>query len=737
MLDSKLNHLAWLRGLGEAYYDYRGELRTFSAETRIAILGAMGCDVSDLAAVEREISEFDASYWQALLPSVAVVRGGSNKVIMGIPADRLEERIEWRLRQADGRELVGKAMAGALAEVGRTELNGQVLTRRELMLPDSVPLGFNELRACLGKAKSGRCALISAPSQCYEPETLAAGEKLWGVALQLYTLRSAANWGIGDFADLEVVVRHSAAFGASFVGLNPLHAMFQTDPGHCSPYSPSSRHFLNTLYISVPSVPEYAVSEEARELVSSAEFAGELARVRQQPLIDYSAVSGLKMPVLRLLYERFRRDELAADTARARRFRSYQDDRGETLRLHALHDAIALHLCEGGLCAPGWQSWPENYQRPGSPEVLAFEARYANDVEFHAWMQWVAEEQLSRAQRVALELGMKIGLYGDYAVSVNASGSETWADQEVYRLGAAVGAPPDALALQGQDWGIPPQDPQSLKRRQYRPFQKLIAANMRNFGALRLDHVMALFRQWWVPDGFGATEGGYVHYPLDDLMSVLALESVAQRCLVVGEDLGTVPDEVRDAMARFAVYHYKVLLFEKEGDGSFRRPENYVPRSIATVTTHDLPTLLGFWSESDLQLRDELDLFPDEVIRQRVYAERAEDKQHLLNALELQGLRPSSPASAEEPFDEALALAVHSYLARSAAGLTALQIEDLIGTAEPVNVPGTSRQYPNWRRKLHLTVEEVFESESVQQALNDVDRARSGGKASPAELEAR
>ena len=726
MPESRRNHLAWLRGLGEAYYDYRGELRSFSAETRIAILGAMGCDVSDPGAVEREISEFDASYWQALLPSVAVVRGGSNKVVMGIPADRLEERIDWRLRQADGRELVGEVTAGALAEVGRIELNGQMLTRRELMLPDSVPLGFSELRAHLGAGKSGRCALISAPSQCYEPQSLATGERLWGVALQLYTLRSEANWGIGDFADLEAVVRYSAASGASFVGLNPLHAMFQTDPGHCSPYSPSSRHFLNTLYISVPAIPEYAVSDAARDLVSSTAFASELERVRKHPLIDYSAVSELKMPVLRILYEQFRREQLTADTARARQFRSFQDDRGETLRLHALHDAIALHLCEGGLCAPGWQSWPESYQRPDSPEVLAFEARHADDVEFHAWMQWVAEDQLSRAQRVALELDMKIGLYGDYAVSVNASGSETWADQEVYRLGAAVGAPPDALALQGQDWGIPPQDPQSLKRRQYRPFQKLIAANMRNFGALRLDHVMALFRQWWVPVGFGATEGGYVHYPLDDLMSVLALESVSHRCLVVGEDLGTVPDEVRDAMARFAVYHYKVLLFEKEGDGSFRRPENYVARSIATATTHDLPTLLGFWSESDLKLRDELDLFPGEVVRQRVYEERAEDKQHLLSALELQGLRPTTPASAADPFDEALALAVHSYLAGSTARLTALQIEDLIGTAEPVNVPGTSREYPNWRRKLHLTVEETFESQWVQQTLRDVDRARSG-----------
>ncbi|HEX6572184.1 MAG TPA: 4-alpha-glucanotransferase, partial [Steroidobacteraceae bacterium] len=320
-----------------------------------------------------------------------------------------------------------------------------------------------------------------------------------------------------------------------------------------------------------------------------------------------------------------------------------------------------------------------------------------------------------------------IGLYGDYAVGVNPAGSETWSDQRVYRMRAGVGAPPDPLALKGQDWGIPPQDPQALAAARYEPFRTLIAANMRHFGALRLDHVMSLFRQWWVPVGLGSSDGGYVHYPLDDLMSVLALESVRHRCLVVGEDLGTVPDEMRRAMPEYAIYHYKVLLFEKVEGGRFRRPEHFERRAIATVTTHDLPTLRGYWEGRDLALRDALDLFPGEEIRRQVYEERAHDRAALLAALEGTGLRPPGvTAGADVAFSDDLARAIQLYLARSSAALVVLQLEDLIGMTDPVNVPGTSDEHPNWQRKVTATIEEVFEDEATAELLEDVQFARSG-----------
>ena len=312
------------------------------------------------------------------------------------------------------------------------------------------------------------------------------------------------------------------------------------------------------------------------------------------------------MPALERLYAHFRDAHLAAGTPRARAFREYRRAQGEALRRFALHEAIDRRMREGDPAIWGWPAWPAELRDPEQPAVIAFEAAHPDEIAFHEWLQWVASGQLAAAQARARELGMSIGLYGDYAVGVNVAGAETWANPRVYRTGAAVGAPPDPLALKGQDWGIPPQDPHALAAERYRPFRELIEANMRHYGALRVDHVMSLFRQWWVPEGASAGDGGYVHYPLEDLMSILALESVRQRCLVIGEDLGTVPDEVRHAMAAFAVYHYKVLLFEKEADGSFRAPDRYARRSIAAASTHDLPTLRGYWEGDDLALRDRL-----------------------------------------------------------------------------------------------------------------------------------
>jgi 4-alpha-glucanotransferase len=327
-------------------------------------------------------------------------------------------------------------------------------------------------------------------------------------------------------------------------------------------------------------------------------------------------------------------------------------------------------------------------------------------------------------QGLARQLGMKVGLYGDYAVGVNPSGSETWSDQALYRKGAGVGAPPDALALKGQDWGIPPQDPNVLTAEEYTPFRNLIGANMRHFGALRLDHVMALYRQWWVPVGLGATDGGYVHYPLDDLMSVLALESERCKCLVVGEDLGTVPPEMSHAMHERMVYSYRVLLFEKHPDGRFRKPAEYPRRAIATVTTHDLPTLGGYWSANDVELRQRLSLYPSDEMRLQVLRERVHDRDALLAALASEGLRPDGCDGTSGSFSEALALAIHEFLARSTAALVVIQVEDLVGMLEPVNVPGTSEEHANWQRKLSRDLTDLFASDYVRRVTDAVHLAR-------------
>jgi 4-alpha-glucanotransferase len=724
MLDSLLDHLARLRGIGEAYYDYRGELKYFSPATKKAILAAMGCAVTDAERLRWEIEELEGRHWRSLLPRVVVIRRGRPGVLLAVPADAMGARVQWRVQLEDGSQRTGTSPVAELTEVERRDVDGRWLTRRLLVLPDDLPLGYHELTVVLGMDAPSHCLLVVAPGLCFEPAALGGGARFWGLAVQLYTLRSQHNWGIGDFADLQLVVRECATAGAAFVGLNPLHALFPANPGHFSPYSPSTRHFLNVFYIAVPRVPEFADCAAARTHVASPPFQAELARLRATDRVDYPGVAAAKLPVLEKLYAHFREHHLARGTTRAQAFREFQRQRGEPLRRHALHDAIDTHLRATDGKYWGWPSWPEELRRPDAPGIAAFERANLERVEYYEWLQWVASEQLAEVQALARNLGMPVGLYGDYAVGVNPAGSETWSDQDVYRMGAGVGAPPDPLALKGQDWGIPPQDPQALIAAQYRPFRNLIAANMRHFGALRLDHVMALFRQWWVPGGLGSTDGGYVHYPLDDLMSVLALESDRNKCLVVGEDLGTVPDEMRHAMAAFAVYHYKVLLFEKESGGVFRRPEHYVRRAIATVTTHDLPTLRGYWEGRDLSLRDRLQLFPDEDIRRYVYDERVRDRAQLLAALESCKLRPAQPAGPDGDYTEELGRAVQLYLARSASALVVLQIEDIVGMTDPVNVPGTSNEHANWQRKVSADLADVFSRPFTRQLFSDVNRAR-------------
>jgi 4-alpha-glucanotransferase len=726
MLDSLLDRLARQCGIGDAYLNYRGDPVLISQASRKAILAAMGRPTEDVAEIERVLVEIESEKWFSPLPPVAVVRSGSAGVTIAVGADALQRLLHWRVALDSGGELRGSLRTGDLAESESIQLGAEWRTRRVLVLPDDLPYGYHSLHVDVEGGASADCTLIAAPRASFEPQVLRDGQRLWGVAVQLYTLRSGRNWGIGDFGDLADVVRGCAPAGASFIGLNPLHALFPCNPWHFSPYSPSSRHFLNVLYIAVERVAEYATCVEVQGMVATPEFQQELARLRSTAVVDYPGVAGAKLPVLRALYEHFRREHLSRGSTRAAAFRAYLAERGEPLRMHALHDAIDEHLRGRDRDRYwGWPAWPEGLRDPGHAGAGEFAAAHSETVEYYAWLQWIAEEQIGAAQQLARRLGMKIGLYGDYAVGVNPSGSETWSDQALYRKGAGVGAPPDALALKGQDWGIPPQDPNVLATEQYAPFRDLIAANMRHFGALRLDHVMALYRQWWVPVGLDANEGGYVRYPHDDLMSVLALESERHCCLVVGEDLGTVPPEMSHAMAERAFYSYRVLLFEKHADGSFLRPDEYPRRAIATVTTHDLPTLSGYWSASDIALRQRLALYPSEDVRAQVEHERDRDRAALLAALNAAGLEPTESDASAGSYGEAFSRAVHVYLARSSAALVALQAEDLVGMPDPVNVPGTSDEHANWQRKMKCSVEEFLSSEPVQQLLRGVQAARS------------
>ena len=562
-----------------------------------------------------------------------------------------------------------------------------------------------------------------AGSRCFEPPELAAGARRWGLAVQLYSLRSRANWGMGDFGDLAELASLAAREGADFIGLNPLHAGFSADPESCSPYSPSSRHVLNVLYIAVDAVPDLAACAEARARMAEAAFQEEIGRLRAADFVDHAGVARLKLEILRMLHRSFRSEELAKRTPRARAFEGFRAGRGAVLERHALFEALDAAMRRRHGAGGGWTAWPEEYRDPGSPAVKAFAEGAAEDIEFHAWLQWIAESQLAGVARVARGAGMAIGLYGDYAVGANPGGSETWSDQGAYCQGACIGAPPDRLALKGQDWGLAAPDPQAMAVDGCRRFRLLMQENMRHFGAVRIDHVMALYRLWWVPRGMAASEGGYVHYPAAALFEVVAEESRAAGCMIVGENLGVVPDEVDRAMADFNLYGYKVLFFERQADLRFTAAADWRRDALASVSTHDLPSLRAWWEGSDIGLRARLGMYPEGVDPGELVAGRQQDRELLIEAMAAAGVRPHWPV---ERFEPAFAAAVHAFVASTSSALMAVQAEDLLGMTDPVNVPGTSSEYPNWRRKLSGDLAELLRGDSARPIVETMRRLRPG-----------
>jgi 4-alpha-glucanotransferase len=719
-----IDKLARLRGVGDAYHDYRGDLRYFTVKTKTDILRAMGCSVDDPTALAAELNELEVSKWRLLLPPVATARGRRIGLELNIPAREFGSILIWSVILEDGGRREGTVSSADCPELWRGEVDGSWVTRRRFEVPDDLPPGYHELEISLAGVVN-RCALVMSPLECFEPPVVVEGGRLWGVAVQLYTVRSRLNWGIGDFGDLEQLIRWLAPRGAGFIGLNPLHALAPADPDRSSPYSASSRHFLNILYIAVPLVREYGECTAARDRVDDPGFAHRIDHLRASSLVDYRGVADAKFEILELLFRDFSERHLGPGTQRAMEFLSFVADGGALLQSHARFDALDQYFRATLATSSGWQSWPVDFQDVNGPSARHFAATHPLQVQFHLYLQWLAHEQLRYAQALTRELGMPIGLYGDYAVGSNPSGSETWMDQTSYRMGAEIGAPPDPLALRGQGWGIPPQDPVVMQTQRLQGFARLIRNNMRYYGALRLDHVMSLCRLWWVAAGDSPMDGAYVHYPLDQLLTVLALESTRAACLVVGEDLGVVPEEMRRAMPEFGLYHYKVLLFEKVGE-RFRRPDEFVRRALGTVTTHDMPTLCSYWEGRDIELRRRLNLYPSLEIEQEVQRERDRDRIALLAALEEQGLKPAGVNSPFDPFSAELANALHVYLARSRTVLASVQIEDLLGMVDPVNVPGTDREYPNWQRKLTADVEDMAVRHDFDATFQLIGAARSG-----------
>jgi malto-oligosyltrehalose trehalohydrolase/4-alpha-glucanotransferase len=692
--EDALDRLAERMGICPQFQDARGTVVRASAETKRRLLGAMGLDASGDHAVLAALDRLERAEWLRPLPPVLVAAARSALAIdVTLPGDTAE--LTWQLTLEDGTRTSGHAVFGTLDLLARRIIDGCVLARRCLSLGGDLPLGYHRFTIEPG---GGGMVLVVTPGACWLPAEQA---RTWGIAAQLYLLRSASDWGIGDFGDLCRLIALAAAEGAQVIGLNPLHGMFHDDPEQASPYSPASRLLLNVLNIDVSQLPELQCCPPAQALLASEEFRARLEACRAQRLVDYAAVTGLKLEIMELLFDTFRERK---DAERQQAFADFRRDRGEAFERTCLFLALREHVVQTDPEQPDWHDWPQDYRDPTSTAVARFAETKRRRIDFLAWLQWVADEQLGHAASAAAQSGMSIGLYRDLAVGANRAGAETWADAAAVVSDAEVGAPPDIFNPAGQNWGLPPFHPRALRDQAYRSFVELLRANMRHAGGLRIDHVMGLQQLYWIPQGQNPADGAYVRYPLNDLLGILALESHRQRCIVVGEDLGTVPEGFRDRMAAANVLSYRVLFFEQDATtGAFLPPAAYPQPALAVIGSHDLPTLRGWWEGRDIALKQHLGLFPGPEDRERQSEARRRDKAQLVQALHGENLLQE----AGEPPVAAVARAAHAFLARTPCLLAMVQIDDLTDEADPVNVPATSDEHPNWRRRLSMTLEEL------------------------------
>lgn len=721
-----LRLLAERAGIASDYYDIGGRQHVTTDESRRAILGAMGFRVGDRAALIEELTAWDNGPWLRGSDPVRIMTsgqdpGGWDLHVASESPDDARLRVQWLVYGDDGVKRHEREEGPGLPVEEARIIESRRYVRLRFPLPAGLPTGYYSVRAWIqGGATASECSfrLIVAPPRCYTPEVLEKGGRLWGIALQLYAVRSERNWGIGDFRDLTTLVQWTGTLGAGVVGLNPLHALKNTQPYHISPYSPSSRLFLNELYIDVEQVPECRTAPEVQKRLADPAFRAQLEKARGSEFVDYHAVASAKRAVLDLCYRAFVRDnfegsepDLKPKTARGWFFHHYVQREGEPLLQYALFHALEDERQFVQTRSVVWADWPEQYRSPASEAVTEFKRRHMKKVRFFQYIQWIAAEQLAAAAAATREAGMPIGLYHDLALGSDRYGADGWRFQDVLALKADCGAPPDAFAPEGQNWGLSPADPLRLRATAYEYFIEILRNNLRYGGAIRIDHVMALFRLFWIPRGLPASKGTYVHYPAEDLLAILALESERARALVIGEDLGTVPDWIRERLAAAGVLSYRVLYFERAGSGGLKPPADYPAQSLAVVTTHDLPTLSGYWEGTDIETRAKLGLFPSDQARIAMLADRQVEKARILAALKAEGVLPAGltddPAQTPAMTTE-LAEAVHQYLARTPAWIVLANVEDAIGIRAQANLPGTVDQHPNWCRKLPLSLADLM-----------------------------
>lgn len=523
--------------------------------------------------------------------------------------------------------------------------------------------------------------------------------RVWGVTLEPYALRSSRNWGIGDFQDLCDIARVFGPLGADFIGLTPLHAPFLADPDRCSPYEPSSRQRLNPLYIAVDRVPGYEPHPDVER---------KAAELRETTLVDYVGVCSLKLEALRDIWTGWTPERNGSSDPED--FETFLTREGAPLRLHALFEALSFTMSAQGLGA-GWHAWPESFKDPESPDVAAFAETHEDEIRFHMWLQWLAHCQLDAASKAAKAAGMRIGLYLDLAVGEALDGAATWGERDLYVSAATVGSPPDPFAADGQDWHLAAFQPAAIASGDPSPYRRMVTAAMRYAGAIRIDHAAALRRLFLVPLDLKPDGGAYVTYPEKDLLGILAETSEHHECLVIGEDLGVLPDGLQDDLTEARILSYRILSYERTEDG-FKPGEEYPALSLACISTHDHQTLAGWWRGADITTRADHGILPPDITKAH-QEERETERKDLARALDDAGIAQPPhlpPGSAQDQALTSIVVGAHRFIARTASALSAVRLADMTGEKDPTNVPGTSDSYPNWKPKLSVTLEALSEA---------------------------
>ena len=694
-------------GIAGEWWDVNGRHTVVATATKLSLLAAFGLPARTQALARESLDKLmEETRARKLPPALTLALDGAPRVTLRADPAAPQGQIEYHVTLEDGSTLSGKTPG---ADARRLTLpNAREIDERHFDLPP-LPVGRHTL-----EVDGIACALSIAPPEAYRPK--ATWRNRFGVSAQLYALRrEGGDQGIGDFTALGAAAEAAARHGAAYFGVSPMHMLFPYQRDRASPYHPSDRRFLEPILIDT--LGAHGLPEDEEWRAASSSLAGRLADVARAPSIDYDAVWAIKRVALQYRFAAFLRARAArpADPLFAE-FDAFVAAGGESLFRFAVFEAI--HRERKG---EYWRLWPADL-RDADPRALAAKAAERDyDVRFSQFCQWVGDRQLGAAAARAKAAGLEIGLYRDLAVGSAPDGAESWSRAGELGIGANVGAPPDTFSPTGQNWHLPPLDPVAGARTGWKGFRELLAANMRHAGMLRIDHAMGLTRLFVIPEGASPADGAYVAYPVDELVGQIALESQRHQCMVVGEDLGTVPDGFREKLTRADISGMRVLYFERDGV-AFRNPREYPTHTVACVSTHDLPTLAGWWGGADIAERLSLgQIGPDEG--GRALAERAAEKAALVEAMVAAGALVERPAL-DSHMDDALAAAVHAWVAQSGSALASVQVDDLAGETVATNLPGTDRERPNWRHRSREDTVKVFEDARAQAILNALNTVR-------------